>query len=101
MQVYQISQPETSRVLWSWHTEDPLGPDRIGEHEFKGSSSLNLLTGGIKKRKDPPNAQNYTIRVENVSFDREYMQYKCTYTLNTICHNLQLLHLSFTFPINY
>ena len=70
LDIFVIPQPETARVLWSWHSEDPLGPDRIREHEFKGSTSLNLLTGGTKKREDPPNAQVYTIAVENVRSGR-------------------------------
>ena len=75
MHCFYVSQAETSRVLWSWHTEDPLGPDHIREHEFMGSSSINLLIGGAKKREDPPNAQAYTITVENVNFDKQVYNY--------------------------
>ena len=58
-------QPETARVVWSWHSQDPTGPDSIPRHEFQGSTSLNLLAERIE-REEPPGAQSYTFRVGNV-----------------------------------
>ena len=60
-------QPETARVVWSWHSEDPTAPDLITQHQFQGSLSLNLLGGLNEDREIPSDTETFTINVENVS----------------------------------
>ena len=63
---FPLSQFETARVVWSWHTQDPTGPDSITRHVSQGSTSLNLLGGQPKEREDPPDADTYVVTAGNV-----------------------------------
>ena len=58
-------QSDTARVVWSWNSRDPSSPSQINQHEYQGTTSLNLL-GGLNERQDPSGAASFVIRNENV-----------------------------------
>ena len=60
-------QADTSYIVWSYHSQDPTGPNTIPRHEFQGSVTLNLLGGLTEDREEPPDTDSFTIAVENVS----------------------------------
>ena len=51
--------------MWSWNDQDPVNgvPSR---HTSQGSAVVNLLGGLVNQPQDPPDAQNFTIGVNNV-----------------------------------
>jgi len=58
-------ESDTARVVWSWNPRDPISPSQINQHEYQGTTSLNLL-GGLNERQDPSGAASFVIRNENV-----------------------------------
>ena len=59
------SQHETAHVLWSWNDNDPVN-NVPSFHQFQGVTSLNLLGGLVDPPQDPPDAQTFSITVNNV-----------------------------------
>ncbi len=65
--VYLPLQADTSRVVWSWHSSDPSDVDSIPQHQFQGTTSINLLGGLNKDFTDPLDSDSFTINFNNVS----------------------------------
>ena len=59
-------QADTARVLWAYHSSDPVSESIIPRHEAKGSASLNLL-GGLTVDRVEPDAADFTVLISNVS----------------------------------
>ena len=60
-------QADTARVVWSWNPRDPSSPSQISQHEYQGTTSLNLLGGLNEERQDPSGAASFVMRNENAS----------------------------------
>ena len=58
-------QHETAHVIWSWNDNDPVN-NVPSFHQFQGVTSLNLLGGLVDPPQDPPDAQTFSLTVNNV-----------------------------------
>ena len=67
MRIFHTMQADTSRVVRSWHSEDPASPDSVMQHEYKGSMSINLLGGLGNPRSQPSDSDSFII-ANNVSY---------------------------------
>ena len=61
-------QADTSRVVWAYHSLDPVSVTSLGSlrHQRQGSISLNLL-GGSNEDRVVNNIDSFVIANENVS----------------------------------
>ncbi len=62
---------DTSRVVWSWHSSDPTDEDSIPQHEFQGTTSINLLGGLNEDFTDPPSSDSFTINYNNFTIPND------------------------------
>ena len=60
-------QADTSRVVWSWHSSDPSSVDNILGHQFRGTTSVNLLGGLNDPPPEPDDKDSFIIAQNNVS----------------------------------
>ncbi len=61
-------QADTARVIWSYHSSDPLSESAFPRHEAQGSISLNLLAGLPEDRAEPDDTMKFPITVGNVNY---------------------------------
>ena len=61
-------QFETSYIIWSWNDADPVGNTPL-QHQAQGSAVANLRGGLVNPPQNPPDAQTFTIAVDNVRID--------------------------------
>ena len=52
--------------MWSWNDQDPPVNGVPARHTMQGSAVANLLGGLINPPQNPPDAQTFTIGVNNV-----------------------------------
>ena len=63
-------QPETARVIWSYHNSDPSSSDPsqpLDRHDERGTRSLNLLGGPRSTFEEPETITSFNITSEEVS----------------------------------
>ena len=53
--------------MWSWHSSDPEDAASVLQHQFEGTTSLNLLGGLNNPPPIPPDSDSFTITMESVS----------------------------------
>ena len=63
-----FQQADTARVIWAYHSLDPISLRSLGSlrHERMGSISLNLI-GGSSEERIEQNSDFFIINNENVS----------------------------------
>ena len=64
-----FSQHDTTFLVWSWNDQDPPVNGVPARHTMQGSAVANLLGGLTNPPQNPPDAQNFTIGVNNVRFN--------------------------------
>ena len=52
--------------MWSWHPSDPEDAASVLQHQFEGTTSLNLLGGLNNPPPIPPDSDSFTITMESV-----------------------------------
>ena len=83
-----LTQADTSRVIWSYHSNDPDDPiASFSRHQFQGTRSINFLSGTRTPRTVPSDSNSFTIRNSNVSSVEHcafyaFVVYICTVTIN-------------------
>ena len=76
MATYVLLKSQTSRVIWSYHPDDPSNPTgQFPLHTRQGTKSLNFLGGLQNKRSVPSDSANFTVRNDQV----------CTHSMNDKC----------------
>ena len=71
MQILSNIQPETARVIWSYHSSDPSSSDPsqdFTQHDKRGTRSLNLLGGPRSTFEEPETITSFNITSEGVSY---------------------------------
>ena len=71
MQIMSCTQPETARVIWSYHNSDPASSNpsqTFIQHDDQGTRSLNLLGGPRSSFQEPETIASFNITSEGVSY---------------------------------
>ncbi|XP_065899415.1 putative DBH-like monooxygenase protein 2 [Dysidea avara] len=73
-----ISAGDTTHLIYSYHSEDPIDNQHISQHEFQGVKTVNLF-GQLQNTADPPaNLQYVDVVNANVTVPSKDTTYLCT-----------------------
>ena len=62
-----ILQGDTTYLIFSYHTEDPVGNEQFSQHQFQGTMIINLFGQPESVPPLPDDVQHFKIAHENVN----------------------------------
>ena len=62
-----IPQGDTTHLIYSYHTEDPIDNEQFSQHQFQGSFTINLFGQPESVPSLPDDVQSFKISDNNVS----------------------------------
>lgn len=72
-------------MIFALNDEDPVSPEQMNQHTFRGARSILLLNSQGNRNKPDPSLQSFDILNRNVSISERDTKYG----LNTQCLNLK------------
>ena len=82
---YIVLQADTAKVIWAYHSVDPVSLRGLGSlrHQQMGSTSLNLL-GGTNDERNITNTSFFVISNENVRTEPQQVSIRIYIVYNNI-----------------
>lgn len=59
-------QEGSTRVVFAYHSEDPISPNNMKHHEFRGTKTILLLNSINKTKFDEPSWAKFNFLEKNV-----------------------------------
>ncbi|XP_078372321.1 DBH-like monooxygenase protein 1 homolog [Oculina patagonica] len=68
----------TTKVVFAFHTEDPVSDDDIKYHTYRGSKSILLLNSLDKKQVNETGWKDFIIQNKNITIPKKHTTYWCS-----------------------